>query len=108
MRLISGSGGCLANGVYKSYALEPLVISQLDFADKVVKMSDHAAHDEARPLWHIGSNGVDDGISEVGIETVGAILLHVGRLLCVGVHLGCVKTGENSISSDVECRVLCS
>jgi len=107
MGLVSGGGGCLANGVYKSYALEPLVVGQLDFADKVVKMPDHAAHDEARPVWHIGSNGVDDSISEVGVETVGAILLHIGRLLCVWVHLGCVKTVYQVMSSVKCCVVRC-
>lgn len=94
MCLVSRSSGCLADGVYKSYTLKPLVVGQLNFADKVMEMPDEAAHDKTRPVWHIGSNSIDDGVSEVGIEAVGAILLHVWGLLCVGVHLECLETRQ--------------
>jgi hypothetical protein len=90
MCLVSCVCGGLANGVDKAYTLKPLVVGELNFANEVVKMCDQAGHDESRPLWHIGTNGIDDRGCEVGVEAVLAIVLVVGRSLCVGVgrHLG--------------------
>jgi hypothetical protein len=70
MRLISGTCGSLADRVYESNTLEPLLISKLDLTNKVVKMCDERTHDEACSLWYIGTDGIDDCSCEVGIETV--------------------------------------
>jgi len=90
MRLVPGGCCGLANGVYKSYTLKPLLVGQLDLADEVVKMSDQLSHDKTRPVWHIWSNSVNDGVGEVRVEAVRAILLNLRRCLCVWVHFGCV------------------
>ena len=90
MRLIAGAGCGFANGIYKSHTLKPLLVGQLNLADEVVQVPDELSHDKSRPVWHIWSNGVDDGVGEVGIETVRAILLNLRRCLCVWVHFECV------------------
>ena len=105
MRLVSGGGGGLANGVDKSYTLKPLIVGQLNFADEVVEVPDQAAHDEARPVWYIGPNSVDDGVSEVGIEAVGAIFLVFRCLLCAWVHLECLETRANGYQGISKGRV---
>lgn len=102
MRLVPGAGGSLANGVDKSYTLEPLVVGQLDFANEVVEMPDQLAHNKSRPVWHIRSDGVDDSVGEVGIEAVPGVLLNVGRLLCVSRHFGYVKV----VNTRGDCEVL--
>lgn len=93
MRLIPGVCGGLANGVYKSYALKPFIVGKLNLTDEVVQMCDQLGHDETRPLWDIGANGIDDGGCEVGVEAVRAIVLVVGRSLrvWVGRHLEYVE-----------------
>jgi len=90
MRLVPGGCCCLANGVYESHTLKPLLVGQLDLADEVVKMPNQLAHDKTRPVWHIWSNSVDDGVGEVRVEAVRAIFLNLRRCLCVWVHFGCV------------------
>ena len=90
MRLVPGGGCSLANGVHESYTLKPFLVGQLNLADEVMKVSDQLAHDKTRPVWHIWSDSVDDGVGEVGIEAVRAILLNLRRCLCVWVHFGCV------------------
>ena len=77
MSLVPGVCCRLADGVHESDTLEPLVIGQLDLTNEVVEMTDQRAHDEARPLRYIGSNGVDDRVGEVWVEAVRAILLLV-------------------------------
>ena len=94
MRLVSGAGGSLANRVDKSYTLEPLVVGQLDLTNEVVEMSDQLAHDKSCAFWDIGSNGVDDSVSELGIEAVPSVLLNFRRLLCGSRHFGYVKIGN--------------
>jgi hypothetical protein len=70
MRLIPGGCGGLANGVYESHTLKPLLVGQFDLTNEVVKMRNQLAHHKSRPLWYIWPDGIDNSIGEVGIEAV--------------------------------------
>ena len=102
MRLVPGGSCGLANRVDESYTLEPLLVGKLDLADEVMEMPDQLSHDESCPLWHIWANGVDDGVGEVRIEAMLAILLRLRRCLCVWVHLECVEDREDQATKGIK------
>lgn len=108
MGLIPGVCGSLANGVYKSYTLEPLLVGELNFADEVVDMANQLAHDKSRPVWHIGSNGVDDGVGEVGIKAMLASVLVLGPCLSLGIHCECVNMWEGWVHGPEGSKLECS
>jgi hypothetical protein len=90
MRLVPGVCSGLSDQVHESHTVKPLLVGKLDLADEVVQMCNERAHDEACPVRHIGTNGVDDSSCEVGIKAVLCIsFLVLRRLLCVWVHDDC-------------------
>lgn len=71
----------LASPIDQLDPLHPFVHGQFDFPGKVVQMSRQAGHDLLHPRGRLWSHGIDDMLSEVGIEARGALLfaVHVGR-----------------------------
>ena len=102
MRFVPGGSCGLANRVDESYTLEPLLVGKLDLTDEVVEMPDQLSHDESCPVWHIWANGINDGVGEVGIEAMLAILLRLRRCLCVWVHLECVEDREDQATKGIK------
>lgn len=99
MCLIPDVCGGLANRVYESDTLKPLLVGELNLTNEVMEMCDELAHDEPRPLWYIGADGIDDGICEVGVESMLCIrsILVLGRGLGIWVHCGICLKGIKSI-----------
>lgn len=63
----------------------PLVLGQVDLADEVVQVGDHAGKDLAVAGLGVRAHQVDDILSEVRVEVTGGPL--------VGRHGGCVNMG---------------
>lgn len=80
--LIANLGRALADGIDEVYAGHPLVICELNFSSKVVKMTDQAAEDYAVSRSHVGTHGIDGMLGEVWVEAACGL-----RAVCaVGRH----------------------
>jgi len=66
----------LTNGVDKVHTRHPLVRGELDFASKVVEMSDEAAENLTVSVVGFGANGLDDMVGEVGVESGSLVASH--------------------------------
>lgn len=69
MSLVPSGSRDLANGIDKVDTDHPLLWGELDFTSKVVDVLDERAEDDTSTLRRLGAHGLDDGGSEVRIES---------------------------------------
>jgi hypothetical protein len=66
----------LAHRVYEVDAHHPLVNCELDLSSKIMDMFDQSRHDLPSPRCGLGTDGVDDILSEVGVKSVRCFWCH--------------------------------
>lgn len=73
MSLVSRLVRNLTDRVDKVHSNHPLVVRELDFASKVVNVSDQTGEDLSGSGLHVGAHGLDDPAGEGGIEAAKAV-----------------------------------